>query len=108
MCYIMKFWWIMVYHDLELLNVWSGLPSVAGWTACCSEAGEVYYHHAARCLSQWSHPGHPGHPARGRERVQPLAVNMLKRSKDGEKTGESEEKGRTMHSIYDARSRHVP
>lgn len=84
-----------------------GLPP--GWTACCSEAGEVYYHQAAWGVSQWSHPGHPA--PTGQERLQPLVMNMMKRLKvkDGEKAGESEsEKGRTMHSIYDARSRHVP
>lgn len=76
-----------------------GMPK--GWTACCTEAGEVYYHQPALGVSQWSHPGQDSNDVvTGRRHMGSLARELLKR-------GNEPQKGPISHSVYDARSRHV-
>lgn len=80
---------------------YKGMPK--GWTACCTEAGEVYYHQPALGVSQWSHPGQdPNDVDTGRRHMGSLARELLKRGNG------PPQKGPISHSVYDARSRHVP
>eukprot|EP00438_Fugacium_kawagutii_P016891 Skav219042 [mRNA] locus=scaffold2272:23264:26293:+ [translate_table: standard] len=73
----------------------------SGWIACCTEAGEVYYHDPGRGVSQWSHPSASDDRER---RPHTLAKELVKRP-----DGSVPEKGPMgRHSVYDARSRHVP
>ena len=79
----------------------NGMPK--GWTACCTEAGEVYYHQPALGVSQWSHPGQdPNDVHTARRHMGSLARELLKPQK-----GNAPGKGPITHSVYDARSRHV-
>ncbi|CAJ1445940.1 unnamed protein product [Effrenium voratum] len=71
-----------------------GLP--AGWVPCRTEEGEVYYHQPSLGKSQWRHPA----------AAVEAAVKKQCSAWGAAMTGKEEEIP-AVHSVYDARSRHV-
>lgn len=80
-----------------------GLPT--GWVACRAKEGEVYYHNITSGASQWAHPGKTWASGQG----DPATMDDLIKSFESETAKEGKlADAPKEHSIYDARSRHVP
>ena len=79
-----------------------GLPP--GWLACCTDAGEAYYHKPSTGVSQWQHPGRAWIPSD----MSQLAASLMRPRRKGEAGADCEsQETSAAHSVYDARSRHV-
>jgi len=99
-----------------------------GWVACRTNVGEVYYHSTITGASQWTHPNvpweawqpdsqqaldsikcasdnHPRRKAMLRMRSQNL---RYERRTGGHSSAKEAKEIPLQHSVYDARSRHVP